>query len=395
MTPFKVATRVLSIVGKELVETIRRPGALVSLVFGPLIILAAFGIGYDGFRRPLQAVVVVPPESGLPTDRESYEGLGEGVELVAVEPDVGSAQDRLAAQTVDLVVVAPSDAMARLEAGDQAVIEVRINVIDPVQYRFANAAAADLSHAVNRRIIERLVATAQDEAVAAGASAVPMVPPEVAAAPTTAMLVNTAPSEPAVLPFFGVAALALILQHMAATLIALSIVRERTTGLFELFRLAPLSTAELMAGKVVAYGLLVGLVAASTVTMLVLALGVPLLADPLALVVVLTALVMASLGLGLLIAAVCDSERQVVQLTLLTLLVSVFFSGFILAVEEFSEPIRTATFALPVTSAIRLLQDVMLRGTTAVPWLVAVLGGLALGFLVASWLLLRRVMARA
>jgi ABC-2 type transport system permease protein len=129
--------------------------------------------------------------------------------------------------------------------------------------------------------------------------------------------------------------------------------------------------------------------------MLVLVLGVPLLADPLAIVVVLAALVLASLGLGLLIAAVSDSERQVVQLTLLALLVSVFFSGFILAVEEFSEPIRTATFALPVTSAIRLLQDVMLRGTTAVPWLVAVLGGLAIGFIVASWLLLRRTMARA
>jgi ABC-2 type transport system permease protein len=395
MTPFKVATRVLSIVGKELVETVRRPGALVSLIVGPLLILAAFGVGYDGFRRPLRAIVVVPPESGLPTDRASYEGLGEGVELVSVEPDAASAEAKLAEQSIDLIVVAPVDAMARLEAGEQAPIEVRVNVIDPVQYRFANTAAASLSNAVNRRIIERLVATAQDEAVQAGASPSPMVPPEVAAAPTTATLVNTAPTEPAVLPFFGVAALALILQHMAATLVALSVVRERTTGLFELFRLAPLSTAELLAGKVAAYGLLVGGVAASTIAMLVLVLGVPLLADPLAIVVVLAALVLASLGLGLLIAAVSDSERQVVQLTLLALLVSVFFSGFILAVEEFSEPIRTATFALPVTSAIRLLQDVMLRGTTAVPWLVAVLGGLAIGFIVASWLLLRRTMARA
>ena len=50
--------------------------------------------------------------------------------------------------------------------------------------------------------------------------------------------------------------LALILQHMAVTLIALSVIRERTTGLFELFRVSPIRTGELVIGKVLAFGLL-------------------------------------------------------------------------------------------------------------------------------------------
>ena len=69
------------------------------------------------------------------------------------------------------------------------------------------------------------------------------------AAPTKAEVDNIAPSQPTVVQFFGPAVLALILQHMAVTLIALSVVRERTSGLFELFRVSPITTAELVIGK--------------------------------------------------------------------------------------------------------------------------------------------------
>ena len=44
--------RLLALVGKELVEVIRRPGALVSLVLGPFLIMAVFGLGYNGERQP-------------------------------------------------------------------------------------------------------------------------------------------------------------------------------------------------------------------------------------------------------------------------------------------------------------------------------------------------------
>jgi len=73
----------------------------------------------------------------------------------------------------------------------------------------------------------------------------------------------------------------------------------------------------------------------------------------------------------------------------------VFFSGFVLAISEFSEPVRTAIYALPVASAIRLLGDFMFRGGTVVYWQIWVLAGLAAGYILMAWLLLRRVMARA
>ena len=103
----------------------------------------------------------------------------------------------------------------------------------------------------------------------------------------------------------------------------------------------------------------------------------------------------ASLGLGLAIAVISDSERQAVQLSLLVLLASVFFSGFVLSISEFSEPVRAFAYSLPVTHGIRLIQDIMLRGAVTQYWAYGVLAITAAAMLVFSWLVLRRGMTRA
>ena len=120
-----------------------------------------------------------------------------------------------------------------------------------------------------------------------------------------------------------------------------------------------------------------------------------MLGDPVALAAAIGLLLLASLGIGLLIAVVSDSERQVVQMSLLLLLASVFFSGFVVAISEFAEPVRVLAFTLPVTHGIRLMQDIMLRGSTTQTWEFAALALIAAVTLMAAWIGLRRGMARA
>jgi ABC-2 type transport system permease protein len=122
--------------------------------------------------------------------------------------------------------------------------------------------------------------------------------------------------------------------------------------------------------------------------------GVPILGDPALIAGVIGLLILASLGLGLLIAAISDSERQTVQLALLVLLASVFFSGFALAIDQFSQPVRSLIYLIPVTNGIRLLDDLLMRGTTTASWQIGVLAILAVVFIGLSWLLLRRAMRR-
>ena len=260
---------------------------------------------------------------------------------------------------------------------------------------YAGFLAANLSSAVNREIIRQAAAEGQDLATTADGPGATEIPPEVIAAPTRAEVVNIAPSAPSVMAFYGPAVLALILQHLAAGLVALSLVRERTSGMIELFRVAPVGASELLAGKVVSYGLIGGGIAAMTVALLVNVLHVPILGEPSAVAGVIALLVAASLGLGLLIAVVSDSERQAVQLSLLLLLASVFFSGFVVAIAEFAPPVRVLAYGLPVTHGIRLISDLMLRGGTTVPWEAGLLMAIALVTTLLAWIRLRRSMRRA
>ena len=396
MSPFKTLTRILAIVGKELVSIVRRPGALISLVFGPFLIMAIFGVGYSGYRRPLTTIVVLPAGAGLSTDVTAYQDVvGKGLEVYLVTTDETAAMDQLNRQLVDVVVVAPADLKATFEAGRRSDIEVRVNLTDPVQATYAIFLARGLEAAVNRQIIEQAVDAARGYAIDLGLDKIVRIPSYVISAPTAAEVDNVAPSEPTVVQYFAPAVLALILQHLAVTLIALSVVREKNSGLFELFRISPITTAELVTGKLVAYGLFAGAVAAATIGLLVAGFHVPILAQPGWIALVAGLLVASSLGLGLVIAAVSDSEPQVVQLSLLVLLASVFFSGFVLAISEFSEPIRSLIYILPVANGIRLLGDFMFRGGTVVVWQLWVLAGLSVAYIGGAWLLLRRVMSRA
>jgi ABC-2 type transport system permease protein len=396
MRLLKTATRVLAIVGKELIEVVRRPGAMLSLILGPFLIMAIFGVGYSGYRRPLATIVVVPPESGLPTEVAAYSEIsGSGLEVTEVSTDEANADARLRDQTIDVVLVAPADVEERFRAGEQSVIQVKVNVVDPVAQNYTVFLTKALEREVNRIVIERIAEEGQTYALGAGAAEAAAIPPSVVAAPTRAEVQNVAPSQPGVVQFFGTAVLALILQHMAATLVALSVVRERTTGIFELFRVSPITTLEIIVAKLVAFGILTGGIAILTLMLLVSAFGVPMLGDPALLAAIVALLILASMGLGLVIAGVSDSERQAVQLSLIILLASVFFSGFVLAIEEFSEPVRSLTSVLPVTHGIRLIGEVMLRGSVQSLWQVAVLGGLVVAFCGASWVLLRRAMRSA
>jgi ABC-2 type transport system permease protein len=387
--------RLLALVGKELVEVLRRPGALISLVLGPFLIMAIFGLGYNGERRPLETVVVIPSTSGLPSDVQTYQDLaGGGLRIQAVTTDVASAEAGLADGSVDVVVVAPPDAEAQFRAGKQSIIGVLVNTVDPISANYAGFLAANLANAVNQTIIRRAVEETEGYIAASDPSA-PVIPPEVVAAPTRAELQNTAPSEPQVLAYFGPAVLALILQHLAVTLVALALVRERTSGVIELFRVAPVNAWEVIAGKVLTYLLIGGFIAAATVALLVGVFKIPMLGDPVELAGAIALVLVASLGIGLLIAVISDSERQAVQLSLLLLLASVFFSGFVIAISEFTDPVQALAFLLPVTHGIRLMQDIMLRGGTTQNWEFAALLAIAVVTLAVSWFGLRRGMTRA
>lgn len=390
----KSLIRVTSFIGKELRELRRRPGVIATLVLGPLLVMMLFGIGYVGQRSPFLADVVLPPDGGMPTDPAFYQDMAEDrITVAQVGTDREAALERLRRQEIGLVVVAPADAGARLRAGEQSVIEVYWNEVDPLDDGLARLAMQIMVGELNQEIIRR--AAAQGIQVADAELGQPVdVDPNVIAEPTRAEEQNIAETRPATIAFFGPAVFALVLQHLALTLTALSLVRERLSGQMDRYRVSPLNSSELLIGKYVAYAFFSLIVGALVAGAMVAWLGVPNLGGwPIVLAIVLL-LTFASLGLGILISLVADSERQAVQLSMLVLLASVFFSGFVLPVEDFVPAVRPVAYALPVTHGIATLQEAMLRGEVRSAWMLAVLGGIGMALYVIALLRLRRIVHR-
>jgi len=385
--------RMASFTGKELREVIRRPGVLLSLIVGPFLIMFIFGLGYSGARAPFATEIVVPAGSNLPTDPSYYADLAPGrLDVQEVSDDPAAAEERLRARDIDLLIVAPENAASELRSGNQTTIRVEWNQIDPVYDQLAGLATSILVSSLNAEIVEQAAAEGISFAEGELGPAVENVSPEVIARPTKAETENVAPSDPSVVNFFGPAVFALVIQHLAITLTALSLVRERLSGRMDRYRVAPVSSMELLVGKYVAYGLLSLATAAIVGALLVGVLGVPLLGGWAMFVAIVLLLAFASLGIGLLISLVADSERQAVQLAMLVLLASVFFSGFVLPVTDFARWTQAISYALPVTHGISLLQEHMLRGDVKDTWMLAALAGIGLVLYIGSLLRLRRIL---
>jgi ABC-2 type transport system permease protein len=73
-------------------------------------------------------------------------------------------------------------------------------------------------------------------------------------------------------------------------------------------------------------------------------------------------LTLASLGVGFLVSALAWSELQAIQVSMLLLIASGFFAGFLFPLGQMTQPAVGISYFLPATYGIRALQDVMIRG---------------------------------
>jgi ABC-2 type transport system permease protein len=142
---------------------------------------------------------------------------------------------------------------------------------------------------------------------------------------------------------------------------AVSIVRERERGNLELLINTPVSTAELMIGKVVPY-ILIGLVQlALIVSVGQLLFEVPVRGSVFDLYIAAACFILANLALGLFISTASRTQFQAMQLTFFLLLPSILLSGFMFPFDGMPRFAQYLGNLLPNTHFIRLTRGIMLR----------------------------------
>jgi ABC-2 type transport system permease protein len=166
--------------------------------------------------------------------------------------------------------------------------------------------------------------------------------------------------------------------------------RVRLLGLMELFQTSPVKPAEVAVGNFLSYGTLCLIAGGALVGLIVGVLGVPVFGPPAGLVAAILLLTIAAVGIGLVVSMISSSEQQAAQIAMLILIASVFFSGFLVALDTIQWPVRIVSYLLPATYAIRTLDDVMLRGILHTPFDLGILAAFAVFFFGASVLLFRR-----
>ncbi len=492
---FRGLIRLLSFFAKEMAEVRRQPRLVISLVLGPFLILALFGLGYSGEQPRLRTTLVVPASlENDPRIDPMIQNLGPSFEVKSVTSDAEAAAQSLARGEVDIVEVIPEGVDEYFGRTEQTPIVVMYNEIDPLQEQWiqyltyvqvkelnsalllniASGSQAQLGALEGyisdarkqletlesglriaggeqaRTAIQRLRSNSglilaglvlanrqgeNDEAqqnveqiqsdltaiettmdsgriqeqeqrivsirqrlqeVEQASSQIKAVPPQVLVSPLISQPQNVAQTNytPTYITYYAPGVVALLLQHMAVTLAALSLVRENMLGSVEMFRVAPVSTIQILFGKYLAYTLFAGVIAAVLTAALYYGLSVPLVGSVLWYALSVLLLIWASLGVGFLISALSKSESQAVQFSMIALLGSVFFSGFFLPLENFIPEVRGVAYLLPVTHGVQAFQAVMLRGRIPDIATMSGMAAIALVCFLLAWMLWRRNLKR-
>ncbi len=487
--------QLVGFVRKEILEIARQPRLVLILVVGPFVVLALFAAGFDQQKTVLTTVFVGPADSVYEQSVDEFaDELDQYIEFSGYTSDLIAARSALDAGDVDLIVIFPQDPAQAVLAGEQAVITVLHDKIDPIQQTTVDVSAQVAVQELNARILQQVVGTAQealvpyeqsiatttelldelaaavaaedpDEArrvsgelqtstgalstvvdlssqlsaelgssteqqeqldrlasdsealgdlaaraaesddvdaeqveslnaaldtVEASGSSVTTLDPAVVVRPFASDTENLQRERVSISDFFAPAAIALLLQHMVLTFAAMSLVSDRSKGVFELFQAGPIGAGRVLLGKFAAFTLVGAVVSALLIGAMRFGLGVPFRGDPGWVVLGVFGLIVSSIGLGTLISMVSRSDTQAVQYALLALLAGLFFSGFFLDLDAFRYPAKLMSWIMPVTYGTRILRDVMLRGDAAATIDLIGLGVTALVFTAASWLLLAR-----
>jgi ABC-2 type transport system permease protein len=162
--------------------------------------------------------------------------------------------------------------------------------------------------------------------------------------------------------FFVPGLVAILLQVMTILLIALSLVRERERGTLEQLEMTPVAPLGLMVGKMIPYGVLAfGELCAILAVMRVVFL-VPVHGNVLLLLALSLPFLLTVLGLGLMISTKAKTQAEAFQLSMGTILPSVFLSGYIFLIENMPLPFQWISHLIPATYYIRILRGIVLRG---------------------------------
>jgi ABC-2 type transport system permease protein len=166
--------------------------------------------------------------------------------------------------------------------------------------------------------------------------------------------------------FFLPGLTAILLLNVTTFLTAFSIVREKERGTLEQLFVTPVRPMGLLLGKLLPYLGIGFFELCMILTFMRFAFRVPIHGNVILLAFLSLPYIFVSLSLGILISSKANSQSEAMQLAFLTILPSIFFSGYIFPLETMPKFFYALSYFVPARYFIDITRGVILRGATIV-----------------------------
>jgi len=158
----------------------------------------------------------------------------------------------------------------------------------------------------------------------------------------------------------GLAGLILLFVGMVIT--SLGVVRERQAGTLEQLAVMPLRPRDVFLGKIAPYFLVAAIDLAIVIAMGVAVFSVPFRGSVPVFVLGALLFLFVTLGMGVLISSVSQTQGQAIQLAIMVMLPQIMLSGLIFPLSSMAAGVRWIGYVLPLTYFTEITRGVMLRG---------------------------------
>ena len=324
---------------KEFTHIVRDPGTLFFALLIPLLQMLLLGYAVDTNVRQIPTAVL--NQSQTQESRQLVDLLAAS-DVFRMVMTVQSEQELYAAMRAGRARVGikiPYDYARRLQDGTTATVLV---LVDGSESSTAGQAVSAATGVALQQSLERIVGSGQ-------------MPLEV----RPSVLYNPATRSA---NFFVPGLIGVLLQMMTILLIALSLVRERERGTLEQLTMTPVKPLGLMVGKMIPYGVLAFCELCVILTIMRVFFLVPIHGNVFLLLAMSLPFLLTTLGLGLVISTKARTQAEAFQLSMGTVLPSVFLSGYIFLIDTMPLFFRGVSRFVPATYYIAILRGIILRG---------------------------------
>ena len=155
----------------------------------------------------------------------------------------------------------------------------------------------------------------------------------------------------------------IILMLVSAMLTSISITREKELGTIEILYVSPLRPVTIIIGKVVPFAILSIINTIMILGAAYLIFSVPVNGSILLLLAESMLFIMTSLGLGVLISTVSDTQQTALMLSLFGLMLpTILLSGFIFPISSMPFPLQMISNVIPAKWFLIIIKAIMLKG---------------------------------